>query len=53
MFEKLDLNSVGAGLGLSMVKSIVEMYDGRIQVESSGEGQGSCFWFTLPKAMMR
>jgi PAS domain S-box-containing protein len=50
MFEKLDKSSSGIGLGLAMVKKIVENYNGRIWVESSGEEQGSCFRFTLPKA---
>jgi len=51
IFEKLDPASTGVGLGLSTVKRIVEKYGGRIWVESEGEGQGSCFYFTLPKAM--
>jgi signal transduction histidine kinase len=38
----------GAGLGLSITKSYVEMLGGRIKVESK-EGAGSCFTFTLPR----
>ena len=37
----------GAGLGLSITKSYVEMLGGKIWVESE-EGIGSCFYFTLP-----
>lgn len=37
----------GAGLGLSITKSYVEMLGGKIWVESE-EGVGSCFCFTLP-----
>jgi PAS domain S-box-containing protein len=36
------------GIGLSIVKKIVELYSGKIWVES-GAGQGSCFYFTLLK----
>ncbi len=37
----------GAGLGLAITKSYVEMLGGKIWVDSE-EGNGSCFYFTLP-----
>jgi len=37
----------GAGLGLSIVESLVELHDGHIWVESS-PGQGSTFHVELP-----
>jgi signal transduction histidine kinase len=37
----------GAGLGLSIVKGIVEAHHGKVWVESN-EGEGSTFWFYLP-----
>jgi len=48
IFEKLDRRIGGVGMGLSMVKRIVETYGGRIWVESKVDGTGSCFRFTLP-----
>lgn len=47
-FEKLDPSAEGTGLGLALVKRIIETHGGRIWVESEGQGRGACFWFTLP-----
>jgi len=53
LFEQLDPASEGTGLGLALVKRIVEHYGGRIWLDSAGEGQGTCFRFTLPLALER
>jgi PAS domain S-box-containing protein len=42
-----DRAQVGVGLGLSVVKAIVEAHGGRVGVEDRA-GRGSIFWFTLP-----
>ena len=40
----------GLGLGLFLVRSIVEAHGGTVEAESLGEGQGATFTITLPKA---
>ncbi|MFN3307709.1 MAG: PAS domain S-box protein [Anaerolineales bacterium] len=50
LFEKLDPRAQGYGVGLALVKRIIEVHHGRVWVESEGEGKGATFWFTLPKA---
>ena len=49
LFEKLDPHSPGSGMGLAMVKRIVEAHGGNIQAQSKGIGNGSTFRFTLAK----
>ena len=43
----------GLGLGLSIVKNLVELHGGKVSVKSLGEGQGSTFVVALPVAPMR
>jgi signal transduction histidine kinase len=50
LFERLDAKAEGTGVGLAIVKRIVDLYMGRIWMESSGLGKGTCFYFTLPGA---
>ena len=48
LFEKLNVESEGSGVGLAIVQRIIELHNGRIWIESEGSGQGSTFCFTLP-----
>ena len=49
LFEKLDPASDGLGIGLPLVRRIIEAHGGRVWVESDGAGRGSTFCFTLAK----
>lgn len=49
LFNKLDPRSEGTGIGLALVKRIIEVHGGQIWVESQ-TGQGATFLFTLPTA---
>jgi len=40
----------GLGLGLSIVKHLVDLHGGRVSAESAGEGQGTCMRVDLPVA---
>jgi PAS domain S-box-containing protein len=43
----------GLGLGLSIVKHLVELHGGSVRVKSPGEGQGSTFIVALPISVLR
>lgn len=48
VFTKLESTSSSSGIGLSIVKRIVNFYEGDIWLESE-EGKGTTFYFTLLK----
>ncbi|MBD2037712.1 PAS domain S-box protein [Leptolyngbya sp. FACHB-321] len=43
----------GLGLGLAIVRHLVELHGGHVQVASAGEGQGTTFMVTLPITIFR
>src|SRR6185312_13965810 len=46
--RSLDRAQGGLGIGLSVVKRLMEMHDGTIRVQSEGLGRGSTFVLELP-----
>ncbi len=48
LFNRLDKSRGGTGIGLTLVERIMAVHDGRVWVESDGEGHGSAFYIALP-----
>ena len=46
--EALGHRQAGLGLGLALVRELVELHGGTVRAESAGEGQGATFTIALP-----
>jgi PAS domain S-box-containing protein len=44
-----DRTQGGLGLGLALVKNLVELHDGSVSCQSNGLGEGSCFTVSFPR----
>ena len=45
-----DRSSEGLGIGLALVRQLVDLHKGDIRVDSDGPGAGSCFTIRLPRS---
>ena len=50
LFERLNTEIEGTGVGLTLVKRIIEVHGGKIWIESEGPGEGSVILFTIPES---
>ena len=48
-----DRTQGGLGIGLALVRSLVQLHGGSVAVESPGQGQGSTFTVSLPRCAWR
>ena len=51
LFERLDPKISGTGIGLALVKRIIETHGGEIWIDSPAGSEGTRFCFTLPHSM--
>ncbi|HET8939925.1 MAG TPA: PAS domain S-box protein, partial [Polyangiales bacterium] len=48
LFEKLQPDASGTGIGLALIKRIIDVHGGRVWIDSEGIGAGTSLRFTLP-----
>jgi PAS domain S-box-containing protein len=51
MFQRLNADSLGNGIGLSIAQSIITKHGGKMWAESEGLDKGSTFFISLPKTI--
>jgi signal transduction histidine kinase len=50
--RQLDRAKGGLGIGLALVRNLVQMHGGQVSAYSAGEGRGSTFTITLPESVV-
>ena len=49
LFERVDQAVEGSGVGLALVRRVIQMHGGRVWATSPGVGQGTTIWLSLPR----
>jgi signal transduction histidine kinase len=52
LFQRLETDNRGTGVGLTIVSRIMQMHGGRVWVDSE-RGKGAAFWFAFPRRTER
>lgn len=48
LFQRLDNKKTGTGIGLAIVAKVMKFHEGRVWIESKGEGDGARFCLAFP-----
>ncbi len=48
LFQRLQTSAQGTGIGLSIVQKVMKFHQGKVWIDSKGDGSGCTFWLEFP-----